>query len=79
VSAVWAWEKVVPHLAARGCHVWVLDMNGFGWPGKPEDAKYDALTLMEEVSRWMDVMGIKKSVLAGNSLAVDAYFSEGKL
>jgi alkylhydroperoxidase family enzyme len=78
VSAVWAWEKVVPHLAARGCHVWVLDMNGFGWPGKPEDAKYDALTLMEEVSRWMDVMGNQEVRFAGNSLAGRCVFQRGK-
>jgi len=67
-SSTYTWEKVVPYLTGQGYHVWVLDMKGFGWSDKPEDAKYDTVTLMQEVNKWMDVMGLKKVVFAGNSL-----------
>jgi pimeloyl-ACP methyl ester carboxylesterase len=43
-------------------------MKGFGWSDKPEDAKYDTVTLMQEVNKWMDVMGLKDVVFVGNSL-----------
>jgi pimeloyl-ACP methyl ester carboxylesterase len=67
-SSTYTWEKVIPYLTGRGYHVWALDMKGSGWSDKPEDTKYDTVTLMEEVNRWMDVMGLKNVVFAGNSL-----------
>jgi len=67
-SSTYTWEKVIPYLTKQGYHVWALDMKGFGWSDKPEDAKYDTVTLMQEVNKWMDVMGLKDVVFAGNSL-----------
>jgi pimeloyl-ACP methyl ester carboxylesterase len=67
-SSTYTWEKVVPYLTKQGYHVWALDMKGAGWSDKPEDAKYDIFTLMQEVNRWLDVMGLKNVVFAGNSL-----------
>jgi pimeloyl-ACP methyl ester carboxylesterase len=67
-SSTYTWEKVVPYLTARGYHVWTLDMKGAGWSDKPKNTKYDVVTLMEEVNRWMDVMGLRHVVFAGNSL-----------
>ncbi len=67
-SSTYTWEKVIPRLTGRGYHVWSLDMKGFGWSDKPKGAKYDAVTLMEEVNRFMEVMGLKDVVFAGNSL-----------
>jgi pimeloyl-ACP methyl ester carboxylesterase len=67
-SSTYTWEKVAPSLQQRGYHVWALDMKGFGWSDKPGDAVYDPVTLTEEVRKWMDAVGLKNAVLAGNSL-----------
>ena len=67
-SSTYTWEKVIPYLTGQGYHVWALDMKGFGWSDKPEDAKYDTVTLMQEVNKWMDVIGLKDVVFVGNSL-----------
>lgn len=67
-SSTYTWEKVIPYLTRQGYHVWVLDMKGSGWSDKPQDAKYDTFILMQEVNKWMDVMGLKDVVFAGNSL-----------
>ncbi len=67
-SSTYTWEKVIPYLTKQGYHVWALDMKGFGWSDKPEDAQYDTVTLMQEVNKWMDVMGLKNVIFAGNSL-----------
>jgi len=67
-SSTYTWEKVIPYLTKQGYHVWALDMKGFGWTDKPEDAKYDTVTLMQEVNKWMESMGLKDTVFVGNSL-----------
>jgi pimeloyl-ACP methyl ester carboxylesterase len=67
-SSTYTWEKVASILNRQGYHVWALDMKGFGWSDKPKEASYDPLTLTEEVNQWMEVMGLKDVVLAGNSL-----------
>lgn len=67
-SSTYTWEKVAPVLQARGYHVWALDMKGFGWSDKPEDADYSPWQLMKEVNAWMDKMGLEDVVLVGNSL-----------
>ncbi|MFA4917350.1 MAG: alpha/beta hydrolase [Syntrophales bacterium] len=67
-SSAYTWEKVIPYLTGQGYHVWALDMKGFGWSDKPEDAKYDTVTLMQEVNKWMEAMGLKDVVFVGNSL-----------
>lgn len=67
-SSTYTWEKVAPQLQRLGYHVWALDMKGFGWSDKPKGAAYDPLTLMEEVSQWMDAVGLADVVFVGNSL-----------
>jgi pimeloyl-ACP methyl ester carboxylesterase len=67
-SSTYTWEKVAPSLQQLGYHVWALDMKGFGWSDKPRGAAYDTVTLTEEVRKWMDAMGLKDAVIAGNSL-----------
>ncbi len=67
-SSTYTWEKVAPILQANGYHVWALDMKGFGWSDKPEDADYSPQQLMEEVNAWMEKVGLSKVVFAGNSL-----------
>ena len=67
-SSTYTWEGVAPYLQKQGYHVWALDMKGFGWSDKPEGAKYDPITLTEEVNRWMDVMSLDNVTFVGNSL-----------
>jgi pimeloyl-ACP methyl ester carboxylesterase len=67
-SSTYTWEKVAPILQAHGYHVWALDMKGFGWSEKPDDADYSPQQLMAEVNAWMDKMGLRKVVFVGNSL-----------
>jgi len=67
-SSTYTWEKITPILQARGYHVWALDMKGFGWSDKPEEADYAPVQLMAEVNAWMDKMGLRKVVFVGNSL-----------
>ena len=67
-SSTYTWEKVAPLLQQLGYHVWALDMKGFGWSDKPKGAPLDPLTLVEEVRKWMDAVGLKDAVFAGNSL-----------
>ena len=67
-SSTYTWDGVAPYLQKRGYHVWALDMKGFGWSDKPEGAKYDPITLTEEVNRWMDVMSLDNVTFVGNSL-----------
>ncbi|MCF8126991.1 MAG: alpha/beta hydrolase [Deltaproteobacteria bacterium] len=67
-SSTYTWEKVAPMLQANGYHVWALDMKGFGWSDKPEDADYSPEQLLKEVNGWMDEMGLRKVVFVGNSL-----------
>ena len=67
-SSTYTWEAVVPYLHERGYHVFALDMKGFGWSDKPEDAVYDPVSLMEAVNIWMEALGLTQVVFAGNSL-----------
>ena len=67
-SSTYTWEEVASYLQKRGFHVWALDMKGFGWSDKPEDGRYDPITLMEDVNRWMGVMGLDDVTFVGNSL-----------
>ncbi len=67
-SSTYTWEKVAPALNNQGYHVWALDMKGFGWSDKPKGGDYNPVTLMEEVNKWMDLMGLEHVVFVGNSL-----------
>lgn len=67
-SSTYTWEEVAARLHERGFHVWALDMKGFGWSDKPGGARYDALTLMEEVNLWMETVGLDTVTFVGNSL-----------
>jgi pimeloyl-ACP methyl ester carboxylesterase len=53
-SSTYTWEKVAPMLQANGYHVWALDMKGFGWSDKPEDADYSPQQLLRKSTPgWM--------------------------
>jgi pimeloyl-ACP methyl ester carboxylesterase len=67
-SSTYTWEAVAPILNGRGYHVWALDMKGFGWSDKPLDSRYDVVSLMEDVNRWMEALGLSRTIFVGNSL-----------
>lgn len=70
-SSAYTWESIAPLLQKNGYHVWALDIKGSGWSDKPApdmNAKYDLITLTDEVVSWMGAVGLKKPVVAGNSL-----------
>jgi pimeloyl-ACP methyl ester carboxylesterase len=70
-SSAYTWESIAPLLQKNGYHVWALDIKGSGWSDKPspdDNAKYDLITLTDEIISWMDAVGLKKPVVAGNSL-----------
>ncbi len=67
-SSIHTWKEVARYLHDLGFHVFALDLVGFGQSEKPKDASYDALSLMEGVVEWMDAVGLKSAVVAGNSL-----------
>ncbi len=70
-SSSYTWESIAPLLQKNGFHVWALDIKGSGWSDKPApdiNTKYDLVTLTDEIVLWMDAVGLKKPVVAGNSL-----------
>jgi pimeloyl-ACP methyl ester carboxylesterase len=67
-SSTYTWEQVAQILNAKGYHVWALDLKGFGWSGKPLEAQYDAVSLMEDVNDWMQAVGLSQTIYVGNSL-----------
>lgn len=67
-SSTWTWEETATLLNKEGFHVYVLDLKGFGWSGKPLDSRYDVEALMEDVDDWMDKMQIRDAVVVGNSM-----------
>ncbi len=59
-------KNVVP--LARYFHVVAFDFVGHGLSAKPDNIVYDALTYREQLRELMDVMGIKKAHISGESL-----------
>ena len=67
-AACHTWDALAGYLHDLDCHVYAPDMRGFGWSEKPKNAAYDVESLMEDVSAWMDAVGLERAVLVGNSL-----------
>ncbi len=67
-SSTYTWEQIDRRLAKLGCHVYSLDMRGFGWSDKPVGGDYTPDTLMEEVRAWMEALKLKDVTFVGNSL-----------
>ncbi|MDA8139723.1 MAG: alpha/beta hydrolase [Desulfobacteraceae bacterium] len=67
-SSTYTWEKAATILNQQGYHVFALDLKGFGWSEKPLEAKYDAVSLMEDVNQWMEALGLSQTIFVGNSL-----------
>lgn len=61
-----SWLPIVPALAEH-YRVFAIDLPGFGASSKPR-GRYDAAWLADHVVRFLDVQGIDRAFVAGNSL-----------
>ena len=57
-----------PAFAAAGFRNIVLDLPGFGRSDKPADAHYNLDFFVSRLSAFLDVLGIERCTLLGNSL-----------
>jgi pimeloyl-ACP methyl ester carboxylesterase len=66
-ASTYSWRHVLEPLAAR-YRVHALDLPGYGFSDKPEDGRYDGVWLEEFLSGYLDVAGVRRAVLVGNSM-----------
>lgn len=66
VSAYANWRLVLP-LVAEVAHCYAMDMIGFGYSSKPSDIEYGIDLWTQQIVDFMDVLGIEKADLVGNS------------
>jgi 4,5:9,10-diseco-3-hydroxy-5,9,17-trioxoandrosta-1(10),2-diene-4-oate hydrolase len=57
-----------PHLVQNGYRCIVVDLIGFGYSDKPADVEYPLAFFVECVKQTLDVIGVSKYTLLGNSL-----------
>ncbi|MFX8106493.1 alpha/beta fold hydrolase, partial [Acinetobacter baumannii] len=57
-----------PALVAAGYRVILPDLIGFGYSDKPQDVDYPLSFFVECVKQTLDVIGIARCTLVGNSL-----------
>ncbi len=57
-----------PPLAAQGYRCIVMDIVGFGFSDKPDDVQYPLSFFVECAKQTLDVIGIDKCTVVGNSL-----------
>lgn len=57
-----------PFLAGHGYRCIVMDMIGFGYSDKPDDVEYPLSFFVECVKQALDVIGVQRCTLVGNSL-----------
>ncbi|MCC6277970.1 MAG: alpha/beta fold hydrolase [Oligoflexia bacterium] len=61
------WRHLMP-LLSQNFTVWALDLPGFGKSSKPRTRVYGLEQQSENLRKFMDVNGIKKPLLVGNSM-----------
>jgi 2-hydroxy-6-oxo-octa-2,4-dienoate hydrolase len=66
VSAWTNWRRVIPALG-EAFHVVAPDMAGFGFSERKADAVYDIKHWVRHLMAFMDVLGIERASLVGNS------------
>jgi len=59
------WRRAAP-LLARRYHVFMPDLAGFGWSGRP-DAPYTLTWHAQVIADWMGAIGVEKAHLCGHS------------
>jgi 2-hydroxy-6-oxo-octa-2,4-dienoate hydrolase len=66
VSAYANWRLTIPALA-DGVRVLAPDMVGFGYSERPDAARYDLQTWVDQVVGFLDALGIERASIVGNS------------
>ncbi len=61
-------KRNIAPLAEAGYRVLVPDMIGFGWSDKPADIEYPLDLFVNTLLEFLDVVGVKRCTLVGNSL-----------
>jgi pimeloyl-ACP methyl ester carboxylesterase len=61
----WAWRHQVPALAEAGHRVVAMDLRGYGGSDKTPNG-YDPMTLAQDVSSVVKVLGARRAVLVGH-------------
>ncbi|MBA3720845.1 MAG: alpha/beta hydrolase [Parachlamydiaceae bacterium] len=64
----YTWRYIIDDLAKAGYHVWTLDLLGFGLSDKPLGVPYGLNLFLEQINSFMDVKGINKAHIIGNSM-----------
>lgn len=64
----YTWREIIEPLAQAGYHVWALDLIGYGFSDKPEEAPYNVDFFVQQVVEFMDAKGISQAHLVGNSM-----------
>lgn len=57
-----------PWFAERGFRCLVIDLIGFGYSDKPDDAQYTLAFFVECVRQTLDIAGVERCAVVGNSL-----------
>lgn len=66
-SSTYSWRHVIEPLA-RSHRVHAIDLPGYGMSEKPPDAPYHATWFAGHVAAYMEVAGIDRAVVVGNSM-----------
>ncbi len=66
-ASVYVWKTVAPMFAANGFRVIAVDLVGFGWSEKPTSFEYSIQAQERMISRFMNSLGIGRSIIIGNS------------
>ncbi len=66
-ASVYVWKTAAPMLADAGFRVIAIDLLGFGYSEKPSWFDYSIQSQARMISRFMDRLGIGRSVIVGSS------------
>ena len=66
-SSIYSWKEILEALEDE-FHVYAMDVKGFGYTEKPDDADYSLLTLIDFLADFMDAVGVERASLIGNSM-----------
>ena len=66
-ASTYSWRRVIEPLAQH-FRVHAIDLPGYGFSDKPDDARYDVAWFARMLVGYMDAVGIKAAVLVGNSM-----------
>jgi pimeloyl-ACP methyl ester carboxylesterase len=62
------WHHIINPLAEAGYHVWAIDLIGYGFSDKPDQATYDVDFFLHQIQDFMKGNNISHAHLVGNSM-----------